>query len=116
MIYHLLFCSGYVRFGRAALAVGHIGLDYRKSLFKTKYEEPAQYEAAKKEQSRFFSFNHPLFSLHCTGHCFGSGSTWFRNQLIAWVWIRIRIRNEDPDSDRGLTRAKKKKKTQIKDR
>jgi aarF domain-containing kinase len=40
---------GYIRFGRAALTVGRIGLDYRKSLFSSTYEDPSQYEAAKKE-------------------------------------------------------------------
>jgi hypothetical protein len=37
----------------------------------------------------------------------GSGSTWIRIQLVAW--IRIRIRNADPDPE-GLKRAKYKKK------
>jgi hypothetical protein len=46
-------------------------------------------------------------------HCFGTGSTWIRIQLVAW--IRIRIRNADQDL-RGLKRAKMKKKTQLKDR
>jgi hypothetical protein len=40
--------------------------------------------------------------------CFGSGSTWIRIQLVAW--IRIRIRNADPDPDlRGIKSAKMKK-------
>lgn len=40
---------GYIRFGRAALAVGRIGLDYRRSLFSTAYENPDLYDAAKKD-------------------------------------------------------------------
>jgi hypothetical protein len=35
--------------------VGRIGLDYRKSLFTSTYEDPSQYEAAKKENAAFFS-------------------------------------------------------------
>jgi hypothetical protein len=41
--------------------------------------------------------------------CFGSGSTWIRIQLVAW--IRIRILNADPG---GLKRAKMKKKNAAK--
>jgi hypothetical protein len=35
--------------------VGRIGLDYRKSLFSSTYEDPSLYEAAKKEIAAFFS-------------------------------------------------------------
>jgi hypothetical protein len=62
-------CEGYIRFGRAALAVGRIGLDYRKSLFKTKYEEPTHYEAAKKEhQAPFFFVNPHILICNLSGY------------------------------------------------
>ncbi len=35
--------------------MGRIGLDYRKSLFSSTYEDPSLYEAAKKENAAFFS-------------------------------------------------------------
>ena len=49
-----IYVAGYIRFGRAALTVGRIGVDYRRTLFKTVYEEPALYETAKKESSTSF--------------------------------------------------------------
>ncbi len=46
-----MYSLGYVRFGRAALAVGRIAVDYRRTLYSTAYEDPTIYEAAKKENA-----------------------------------------------------------------
>ena len=38
---------GVIRFGRAALAVGKIGIDYQQTLYSTSYGSPDEYEKAK---------------------------------------------------------------------